>query len=209
MSSADGWPVCRPELAYNAAIMTSLELDSSFRSALRAAAHALRPVVQVGDKGLAPSVLAEIDRALTAHGLIKVRVAGDDRAARVAMQAEVCQALQCAPVHHIGKVLVLYRPTAADPLGRRFRAAPAPATVADGPFVPKRYAAEGKTEAPPKARAKRAAKPVRAVTARERYLGTSDKPQRPTLHRTRAAGVKRNTGGRGSSLTLSSKRRRG
>src|SRR5690625_1591391 len=113
--------MARRNLAYNANIMTSLEIDTSFRSQLRAAAHPLRPVVQLGDKGLTPAVLAEIDRALTAHGLIKVRVAGDDREARLSAQAEICEALECAPVHHIGKILVFYRPTEADPEGRRFR----------------------------------------------------------------------------------------
>src|SRR5690606_14509664 len=94
--------------------MPILELESKFRSALRAAAHPLRPVVQIGDKGLSDAVIQEIDRALTAHGLIKVRAGGDDRAAREAVQASICESLNCAPVHLLGKVLVLYRPTESD-----------------------------------------------------------------------------------------------
>ena len=62
--------------------MSILELASKERSALRSAAHALKPVVQIGDNGLTDAVLKEIDRNLNSHSLIKVKVALDDREAR-------------------------------------------------------------------------------------------------------------------------------
>jgi RNA-binding protein len=80
------------------------------RSALRAEAHALKPVVIIGEAGLTPSVMKEISGSLDSHGLIKVRVAGDDREARVAMYEQICEELKAQPVQHIGKLLVLYRP---------------------------------------------------------------------------------------------------
>jgi putative YhbY family RNA-binding protein len=80
------------------------------RSALRAEAHALKPVVIIGEAGLTPSVMKEISASLDSHGLIKVRVAGDDREARVAMYEQICEELKAQPVQHIGKLLVLYRP---------------------------------------------------------------------------------------------------
>ena len=80
------------------------------RSALRAEAHALKPVVIVGEAGLTPSVLKEISASLDSHGLIKVRVFGDDREARVAVYEQICAELDAAPVQHIGKLLVIYRP---------------------------------------------------------------------------------------------------
>jgi RNA-binding protein len=80
------------------------------RSALRAEAHALKPVVIIGEAGLTPSVMKEISASLDSHGLIKVRVAGDDRDARVAMYEQICEELKAQPVQHIGKLLVLYRP---------------------------------------------------------------------------------------------------
>jgi putative YhbY family RNA-binding protein len=80
------------------------------RSALRAEAHALKPVVIIGEAGLTPSVMKEISASLDSHGLIKVRVAGDDREARVAMYEQICDELKAQPVQHIGKLLVLYRP---------------------------------------------------------------------------------------------------
>jgi len=85
-------------------------LSPTDRRALRAKAHHLEPVVTVGHHGLTPAVLHEIDLALLAHDLVKVRVLGDDRDAREAMLAKACEALDCAPVQQVGKVLVLWRP---------------------------------------------------------------------------------------------------
>jgi len=80
------------------------------RSALRAEAHGLKPVVMIGESGMTPSVMKEISTSLDAHGLIKVRVFGDDREARAAMYEQICAELDASPVQHIGKLLVVYRP---------------------------------------------------------------------------------------------------
>lgn len=87
-----------------------LKLTPAERSALRAEAHGLNPVVMIGEAGLTESVMKEIAASLDAHGLIKVRVFGDDREARVAMYEQISEELDAAPVQHIGKLLVLYRP---------------------------------------------------------------------------------------------------
>jgi putative YhbY family RNA-binding protein len=87
-----------------------LKLTPVERSALRAEAHALKPVVIIGEAGLTPAVMKEIDGGLDSHGLIKVRVFGDDREARVGMYDTICSELDAAPVQHIGKLLVIYRP---------------------------------------------------------------------------------------------------
>ncbi len=87
-----------------------LKLTPAERSALRAQAHALNPVVMIGDAGLTPAVQKEVSASLDAHGLIKVRVHGDDREARIAIYNTLCEELDAAPVQHIGKLLVLYRP---------------------------------------------------------------------------------------------------
>ena len=117
-------------------------LSSDERRALRARAHALDPVVRIGDAGLTDAVVAETDRALAAHGLVKVRVSGDDRAAREAAGADLERRLGCARVQSIGKVLVLWRPgsRADEPSGA---ARPAPRRRAA--TVPKKLAALGKT----------------------------------------------------------------
>jgi RNA-binding protein len=87
----------------------SSNLASGARRALRAAAHHLDPVVMIGEKGLTASVLHEIDVALTAHALIKVRVASDDREQRIAFMNEICEKMGCESVQHLGKLLVLWR----------------------------------------------------------------------------------------------------
>ena len=87
-----------------------LKLTPAERSDLRAEAHGLAPVVMIGEAGLKPSVIKEIDASLNTHGLIKVRVLGYDREARVAMYETICTQLEAAPVQHIGKLLVIYRP---------------------------------------------------------------------------------------------------
>ena len=87
-----------------------LKLTSAERSSLRAEAHALSPVVIIGEAGLTPGVLKEIDGSLNSHGLIKVRVFGDDREARVTIYDTICEKLDAAPIQHIGKLLVIYRP---------------------------------------------------------------------------------------------------
>jgi RNA-binding protein len=92
-----------------AALLTPRE-----RAHLKARAHALQPVVQTGGAGLTDRLVAEVDRALTAHELIKVRVESDDRAERFAMGDELCERTGAAAVHRVGKVLILWRPRPVD-----------------------------------------------------------------------------------------------
>ncbi len=87
-----------------------LNLTPAERSELRSQAHGLNPVVMIGESGLTPAVIKEAGAALDAHGLIKIRVFGDDREARIAHYETLCAELGAAPVQHIGKLLVLYRP---------------------------------------------------------------------------------------------------
>ena len=79
------------------------------RKRLRARAHALHPILQLGDKGLTDAVIAEIGRALAAHELIKIRAAPLSRDQREVALASICESTAAQAVQHIGKVLVLYR----------------------------------------------------------------------------------------------------
>ena len=90
-------------------------LSSAQRSELRGRAHHLDPVVMIGDAGLSGTVMAEIERALNAHELIKIRVHGDDRAARLQMLTDICAQAACAPIQTIGKLLIVWR-KAPDPI---------------------------------------------------------------------------------------------
>ena len=90
-------------------------LSPTERRALRAKAHHLRPVVSIGQHGLTPAVLHEIDVNLTAHELLKIRVFSDDRAERDALLARICSELDAAPVQHLGKRLIVWRPAPEPP----------------------------------------------------------------------------------------------
>jgi RNA-binding protein len=85
-------------------------LTARERTHLKARAHALAPVVIVGHAGVTPAVVAETDRALTAHELIKVRVDTTDRGTRAALGDQLATATNAAVVHRIGKVVILWRP---------------------------------------------------------------------------------------------------
>jgi RNA-binding protein len=80
------------------------------RAHLKARAHALEPVVQVGAGGVTPEIIAEVDRALTAHELIKIRIGLSDRDERAVLGGEVATATHASIVHRVGKVLILWRP---------------------------------------------------------------------------------------------------
>jgi RNA-binding protein len=118
-------------------------LSPARRSELRARAHGLSPVVMIGDKGLTDGVVAEVGRALDAHELIKVKAATDDREARAAWMAALCERLEAHPVQSIGKILVIWREN------------PEKARAAAAKPAPKARPASGAQRAKPKAKAKR------------------------------------------------------
>jgi putative YhbY family RNA-binding protein len=89
-------------------------LTSTERRELRARAHHLRPVVMIGEAGLTPEVTQEIDLALKSHELIKIRVLGDERAARKDLISSICEATGAQSVQQIGKTLVIYRARPAE-----------------------------------------------------------------------------------------------
>ena len=90
--------------------MPAIQLTPAERKVHRAAAHHLDPVVMIGNDGLSAAVTKEAEFALNAHGLIKIRVLGDDRTQRELMFQTLADQLNAAPIQHIGKLLVLWRP---------------------------------------------------------------------------------------------------
>ncbi len=89
-----------------------ITLSALQRRYLRGQVHHLHPVVMIGDAGLTDAVMREVDIHLKSHELIKVRVFGDDRDNRIAIMEKICADLAAAPVQHIGKLLLIYRPAA-------------------------------------------------------------------------------------------------
>ena len=128
-----------------------IELTPEQRRALRSAAHHLHPVVTVAGKGLAATVMKEIDRCLAAHELIKLKLQGIEREDRDALQAEICAQLDCASVQHIGNILILWRQKPAE--------AARPAASRRGKPLNKKQAAAAQEKTPPRRRT--AARPKR------------------------------------------------
>ena len=147
--------------------MPAINLSPAERSDLRSQAHALKPVVLVGAEGLTDAVLKEINVHLEAHQLIKVRVFGDEREARVEIYDEICDRLNAAPIQHIGKLLVIWRPEGAAPKSR--------ATRTRSTMPPS--AGEAADDRPAKGRAPRTVKAVKIT----RDAPAFKKPKKQTL----------------------------
>ncbi len=96
----------------------SVTLTNRERSHLKARAHAMEPVVTVGQAGVTDAVIKEIDLALTAHELIKVRAGSQDREARAEILQTIVARTDATSVQTVGKVMVLWRPNPEEP-GRR------------------------------------------------------------------------------------------
>jgi RNA-binding protein len=84
-------------------------LNAADRKVLKAKAHKLEPVVQIGSKGLTDEVLVEIERALNAHELIKVRAWGLERDQRELALESICTRTGAEAVQQVGKVFVIFR----------------------------------------------------------------------------------------------------
>ena len=90
-----------------------INLSNIEKKVLRKKAYLLKPVVLIGIKGLTDAVLAEVDIALNAHELIKVRIRGADKNKRNDQCLQIEQKLNAKMIQQIGGVIVLYRPTTA------------------------------------------------------------------------------------------------
>jgi RNA-binding protein len=79
------------------------------KTALIAKAHHLNPVVMIGQKGLTDNVIAEVEQALVAHELIKIKVVAEDKEQRTAMINDICTALNAVNLKLIGNIAIVYR----------------------------------------------------------------------------------------------------
>lgn len=125
--------------------MPTHSLSVTERKELRAFAHHLKPVVQIGEHGLRDAVLKEINTHLLAHQLIKIRVSEDDRSLRAEYFNAICAQLEAEPIHHIGKTLIIYRRNPlkpALPIGKAAQHNPLERSRNE-PYTPKKYAADG------------------------------------------------------------------
>lgn len=189
--------------------MPKLNLTPHERSDLRAAAHALRPVVLIGDNGLTEAVLKEISVHLLAHQLIKIRVAGDDREARLEILERICETLDAAPVHHLGKMLTIYKPNPERP---SVLSAPEKPTRAvrkpSEPYTPKKLAASGVQRTRSSERARRAEMKTERTNTQEKKASATPRGVQKFAAVKPAAprSASRRTGGSAMSLKAGARR---
>lgn len=154
--------------------MPTTALTPQQRRLLRARAHALHPVVQIAANGLSATVLAELERSLQAHELIKIKTRGAEREQRQQWLQQICQQLHAQPVQHIGNILLIWRQRRDD------KAAPStpPASKKTPPSssTPPRRPA---TRSAPSRSATERYRPARANTTGSRRAPTA--PRRRTL----------------------------
>ena len=86
----------------------------NFKTELKARAHALKPVVWVAENGVSLAVLKEINAALSAHELIKIRLNADSREIRQTWISEICEKTNALHVQTIGKIVVIFKKSEAN-----------------------------------------------------------------------------------------------
>ena len=87
-----------------------INISNIKKKVLRKKAYSLKPFVIIGQQGLTDAVLSEIDVALNAHELIKIRIRGADKNERSEHCLKIEQHLDAEIIHQIGFIIVLYRP---------------------------------------------------------------------------------------------------
>ena len=83
-------------------------MNSADKKKLRAEAHTLKPVVMIGQSGLTPAVLAEVELALDSHELIKVKIRAE-REERKLISEKICTDTDAELIQTIGQIAVIYR----------------------------------------------------------------------------------------------------
>jgi RNA-binding protein len=92
-----------------------MSLSNSQKRYLRGLAHGIGPVIQVGNKGLTPSLVKEFGNALDQHELVKVKLAGDDREARAEQIDALAEQVGAEVVQRIGHVASFFRRNKQEP----------------------------------------------------------------------------------------------
>ncbi len=86
-----------------------MALSTQQKNQFKGQAHALKPVIMIGHKGLTPNVIAETEIALLAHELIKIKIAEVDKTARKEVAAQLCETLKAEFIQMVGRIVTIYR----------------------------------------------------------------------------------------------------
>lgn len=86
-----------------------MELDNATIKRLKSIGHELKPIVMIGNKGVTPAISEEIDRALTDHELIKVKLPAGSKHERDIVSTEIATTANANVIHTIGRMALLLR----------------------------------------------------------------------------------------------------
>jgi RNA-binding protein len=87
-----------------------ITLTNEKKRQLIGSAHSLKPVVMLGNQGVTENIIAEIDRALFDHELIKIKISGaEDKSQKITMANEICHRVKAECLRIIGNIAILYR----------------------------------------------------------------------------------------------------
>ena len=86
-----------------------MELDNATIKRLKGIGHELKPVVMLGNNGVTPAITEEIDRALTDHELIKVKLPAGSKHDRDLVSTELATTAKAQVIHSIGRMVLLLR----------------------------------------------------------------------------------------------------
>jgi len=92
-----------------------MPLSSFQKRYLRGLAHSLSPVVMLGQKGVTPNLLKELEVALAHHELLKIKLSGGDRAERTAQLEQIGGGTGAEIVQTVGHTATLWRRNEKEP----------------------------------------------------------------------------------------------
>ncbi|ASY41142.1 ribosome assembly RNA-binding protein YhbY [Taylorella equigenitalis] len=180
------------------------KLSSKERSLLRSNAHNLKPVVMIGDNGLTETVIKEIDQNLNSHGLIKIKISGDDKEYRLNIATEINQKLGSELVSHLGKIITLYRPNEEyKSLLKKSRPRQASERLPNEEYTPKKLAAVGKKSLTTVSKGGKAKSKPASTAGKPAPKSAKSKSAKPNTSSLKPSIPRK----RGSSLTLRAGRR--
>ena len=106
----------RNNIPVKPAAPSSKPLDKAGRRYLRSLAHALKPVVRLGQNGLTPAVSKELDGALQHHELVKVKLSVSDKEAKMTQLDALCASVKAECIQQIGHTATLFRRNTKKPV---------------------------------------------------------------------------------------------
>tara|TARA_B100001250_G_scaffold175057_1_gene150524 strand:+ start:438 stop:782 length:345 start_codon:yes stop_codon:yes gene_type:complete len=86
-----------------------MPISNSKKKHYRSIGHNLKPIVTIAQKGITENIKKELNRALTEHELVKIKLLTSDRSKKKKLSSEICSELGAECIQSIGHIVLLYR----------------------------------------------------------------------------------------------------